>query len=403
MKSNILFITLLKVESIYQKGIYTDLIRKFNNESYNIFVVCPTERRNKQKTFLKVEDNTSILNVKTFNMQKVNIFEKAISTISIEYFFSKAINKYFGDIKFDMILYSTPPITLTNLIFKLKTKHAAKTYLLLKDIFPQNAVDMEMFSKKSFIYNYFRKKEISLYKISDTIGCMSPKNAEYILKHNNYLLRSKVEVNPNSIDLVESENGKNKNKIQNKINIPTNAVSILYGGNLGKPQGIDFLIKILESNISNQNCYFIIVGDGTEFKKLKKWWVSQKKPNVFLAKSLPKDEYDELVLNVDIGLVLLDNRFTIPNFPSRILSYMEAKVPVLLSTDVNTDIGSIAVKNNFGLWCESGNLNLFNENLSELTQSKQYRTTLGLNGYEYLKKNYLVENSFKKIESKIYV
>ena len=36
------------------------------------------------------------------------------------------------------------------------------------------------------------------------------------------------------------------------------------------------------------------------------------------------------------------HRFTIPNYPSRLLSYLEYKKPVLCATDMATDIGSIA-------------------------------------------------------------
>jgi hypothetical protein len=201
MKANILFITLVSVDSIFQKGIYTDLIRKFNKENYQVFVVCPIERKYKKNTYLKIEENVSILNVKTFNIQKTNIFEKAISTISIEYFFGNAINRYFNNIHFDLILYSTPPITLTNLIGKLKKKFNAKTYLLLKDIFPQNAVDLGMIKLNSPTYKYFKKKEEKLYRLSDWIGCMSNKNIEYILNHNEYLNPENVELNPNCIDL----------------------------------------------------------------------------------------------------------------------------------------------------------------------------------------------------------
>ena len=70
----------------------------------------------------------------------------------------RAINKYWRYVKFDLILYSTPPITFNKVICTLKKRWQAKTYLMLKDIFPQNAVDLELFSKNSIVYKLFRKK-----------------------------------------------------------------------------------------------------------------------------------------------------------------------------------------------------------------------------------------------------
>ena len=80
-----------------------------------------------------------------------------------------AIKKYFSNIKFDLILYSTPPVTLVRPIKFIKKRDNAKTYLLLKDIFPQNAVDMGILGRKGIkglLYKYFRKKEKMLYALS---------------------------------------------------------------------------------------------------------------------------------------------------------------------------------------------------------------------------------------------
>src|SRR5699024_8551348 len=103
------------------------------------------------------------------------------------------------NLKFDMIMYSTPPITFNKIIKYFKGSQNSGTYLILKDIFPQNAVDIEMIKKGSFIWRFFRNKETQLYKNSDIIGCMSKGNVDYILKHNNFLSEERLEIFPNAI------------------------------------------------------------------------------------------------------------------------------------------------------------------------------------------------------------
>ena len=100
------------------------------------------------------------------------------------------------------MLYSTPPITFERVVQFIKRRDGAKTYLLLKDIFPQNAVDLKVFGKRSPLYRHFRNKEKKLYKNADYIGCMSPANVEYILRNNPELSKEVVEVCPNSIDIL---------------------------------------------------------------------------------------------------------------------------------------------------------------------------------------------------------
>ena len=181
---NILFLTLHPISDISERGIYTDLTREFIRHGHQIYIVVPAERRFHLPTRIKESDGAKILSVKTLNIQKTNLIEKGLGTLLLEYQYQRAIRKYWENIKFDLILYSTPPITFNRVISSVKRRCEAKTYLLLKDIFPQNAVDLGMFSKDSFVYKLFRKKEERLYQLSDHIGCMSPANVEYVLRHN---------------------------------------------------------------------------------------------------------------------------------------------------------------------------------------------------------------------------
>ncbi|PTJ60129.1 glycosyltransferase WbuB, partial [Mammaliicoccus sciuri] len=142
---NIIFLTLIDFKTTNDYGIYHDFINELKKYSNKIVVVSPNERRNKHITEIISEDKVDILKVKTGNITKTNKIEKGISTLFIEKNFQKAINQYYKHTKFDLIVYSTPPMTFSKLISNLKYKNNAKTYLLLKDIFPQNAVDLKMF------------------------------------------------------------------------------------------------------------------------------------------------------------------------------------------------------------------------------------------------------------------
>ncbi len=396
-KINILFLTVTRIENIENRGIYTDLLRCFIKNGHKVHIVCPTERRFGKETQLIENSNHSILKVKTLNIQKTNIVEKGIGTILLEYQFEKAINKYYRDIKFDLVLYSTPPITLTRIIDKTKKRDGARTYLLLKDIFPQNAVDIGMMSESGLLYKSFRKKERKLYQLSDFIGCMSPANVEFVLKHNTDINAETVEVCPNSVELEKELPVIDKSVQKDKYGIPQESTVFIYGGNLGKPQGLNFLLNVLDSNRNKKDRYFLIVGSGTEYTKIANWFEENKPKNAQLISALPKQNYDELVHSCDVGLIFLDPRFTIPNYPSRLLSYLEYKMPVLMATDVNTDIGSIAQENGYGLWCENGDLDKFNSLLDSLADNRELRTQMGDNGYKFLKENYTVDKSYEII------
>jgi glycosyltransferase involved in cell wall biosynthesis len=397
----ILFLTLAKIDNIEVQGIYTDLLRKFRDNGHEVTIVSPTERKYGDKTKYIQEGGVKILNVWTTNIQKTNLLEKGFTTLFLEFYYYKEIRKYINYIDVDLILYSTPPITLTNLIKRLKNASNAKTYLLLKDIFPQNAVDLNLLKNGGILYNYFRKQEKVLYKISDFIGCMSPANLNYLLENNPEIEKNKLEVNPNSIELRKNSFGLNTD-LYFKYNIPRNKVIFIFGGNLGIPQGIDYLKANIASCKSIKDAFFLIVGDGTEYKNLSIWIEKQDLVNVLLLKELPKSEYDDIIKLSHVGLIFLNPLFTIPNFPSRILTYMQNRLPVICATDLVTDIGEIAVQNNFGFKCLTSDfesffycvINLLNRNLRE---------EMGNNGLEFLKNEYSVEKSYIKIVEKTFI
>lgn len=378
------------MENVNQRGIYTDLVRELSQKGINVYVISPREKRVNLPTEFVKEGNVNILKVKTGNITKTKSFvEKGISTILIEYQYLKAIKKYFNNIKFDMVMYSTPPITFNKIIKYFKRRYNSKTYLILKDIFPQNAVDIGIMKKGSFIWRYFRNKEINLYKNSDIIGCMSKGNLEYILKHNPFLEKDKVEIFPNAIKPIKRIEIRKKNtEILKKYNIPENAILFVYGGNLGKPQGIDFLLEVVDNFYLVENSYLLIVGSGTEFDRIKAHIENNKPKNVSLLNKLPKEEYDELIKSADVGLIFLDRRFTIPNFPSRLTSYMENSLPILAATDVNTDLKDVIRESNSGFWCESGDINSFIEYANKLSTDEELRKEMGLNSRLYLEENY---------------
>ncbi|MDL2241530.1 glycosyltransferase family 4 protein [Bacteroidales bacterium OttesenSCG-928-L03] len=395
---NILFLTISRIDDINNRGIYLDLMRKFKEMGHSIYIATPLERKFRKPTTLVKDENIQILRIKTLNLQKTNFVEKGIGTVLMEYQYLKAIRKYWNDVHFDLILYTTPPITFSKVIRRYKNLYQAKTYLLLKDIFPQNAVDLNIMKEKSFLCRYFRKKEQDLYALSDHIGCMSPANVEFVIKHNPEVDPHKVEVCPNSITLDSKESSTpDRIAIRKKFNIPEQATFFIYGGNLGKPQGVDFLKDILDINKDKTDRYFIIVGSGTEYSKIQGWFDSNRYPNAQLLSALPKVEYDALVQSADVGLILLDKRFTIPNYPSRLLSYLENRIPVLAATDTNTDIGKIAQENNYGLWCENGDIESFNRHLDYYCLYSEKRQQMGHNGYSFLEKNYTSENAYSII------
>ena len=400
---NILFLSISSIPDVRLHSISLDLLREFQRNDHHICILCALEKDNPKSTYLSDEEGFRIVRVRIGGNKKANSIEKGITTIIEPFKYIAAIKQFYSDEKFDLVMYPTPPITQVTTVEFIKKRDGAKSYLLLKDIFPQNAVDIGMMSKsgvKGLLYKYFRGVEKKLYRVSDYIGCMSQANVEYVLKHNPEVDLSKVEVCPNSIKIFDkSVDEETRIRIRNKYNIPLDKKVFVYGGNLGKPQGIPFIIKCIDAVKDYDAAYFIIVGDGSEYGVVKEFVESTKPQNMTLLKKLPKEDYDSLVSACNIGLIFLDHRFTIPNFPSRLLSYLQAKLPVLAVTDVNSDVGQVIEDGSFGWWCESNDVGAFKEKVIIAAESDTEQ--IGNIGFEYLIKHFSVEKQYTTIVAKL--
>lgn len=394
---NVLFLSISAMPHLDGHSISIDLLHEFVRQGHAVTVVCAQAKG--QETALTEEAGCRVLRVKIGGNKKANPIVKGITTLLLPRFYISAIKRYFADVKFDLVLYPTPPITHADTVRFIKKRDGAMSYLLLKDIFPQNAVDIGMMRKsgvKGILYRHFRRKERQLYALSDRIGCMSEANVDYVLRHNPTVSPDKIEVCPNSIEPQDMRISEaDKLAIREKYGVPADKCVFVYGGNLGRPQGIPFVMECLKAQRDNPDAFFLLVGDGTEYRKLEAFMAETKPQNAVLLQKLPKEDYDRLVAACDVGLIFLDHRFTIPNFPSRLLGYMQAGVPVLACTDPNTDIGKVITEGGFGWWCESNDVTAFGDCVKAAIAAD--RGAMVQKELDYLTEHYTVDVAYTTI------
>ena len=293
---NILFLSVYEIKDSDSGYIYADLIREFAKHKHNIFAVTPT----KNSTECLIDGNgVKVIKVKNGQIQKTGKIKKVINLLSLENKTIKAVEKYAKNVKFDMIINMCSNLCFAKTSSYFKKRDQAVNYLLLKDIFPQNAVDIGMMKTTGImgsVYRQFRRKEKKLYNSADYIGCMSQANVVYIATHNPEIDKMKLSIVPNSIEPIDvSLTECEKVAMREKYNIPQDKGVFVYGGNLGRPQGILFIIDCLRSQKENEKIFFLIVGDGTEYSILEQYVENEKPSNVKLMKRLPREDFDRML------------------------------------------------------------------------------------------------------------
>lgn len=372
-------------------NMYTSLVEEFHLHGHEVVVVAP----GKGTTRLTTERGIPVIRVKTLPLKNVPFYIKGISNLLLPFQFGRAVKKYCADRNFDLIVMPTPPITLVDLTAKLKSKYGGRLYLILRDIFPQNAVDLGFMRKGGIVYRYFRSKESKLYNLANYIGCMSPGNIQYIIRHNKYIEIGKVHELKN-FQKSYTGNSPNQNYFKDKYNLRDKFV-VVFGGNMGKPQQIENVLQLAQSCQNHPDILFLLLGEGVQANQIESQIKNQGLENIIFDSTLEKQDYQDLLKSCDIGLISLHKAFTIPNIPSKALDYFNIGMPVLASLDQATDFGHILDEHDMGLWSYAGDNRKFLDNLLLLYRNKELCKRMGRNGRRYFERNLTPDLAYESI------
>lgn len=396
-KINILFLMLSFPNVEKSFNLYTDLVEEFQHNGHNVFVTAPA--LGQEKTGIYKEKELTVLRVSSMNQFPSSKITKGIANVLLPYSFNKAICQHFKNQTFDLVVFSTPTIMTIDVAAKIKKRFKSKLYLILRDIFPQNAVDLSMIRGNGIIHKFFLAKERKLYRLSDYIGCMSQGNIDFVRKQNPEIASNKLHLLPNWQK--RREYVKPESTIREKYNLEGKFIAI-FGGNLGLPQCADNILELAKVHLDKQDVIFLIIGKGTQKQQIIEKVHREKIDNVRILDYLPPNDYKELAGECDLGLVSLSGEFTIPNIPSRTLGYWSAKIPVFAIIDKNTDYGrEILDNNNAGTWCIVGDVENYKKKFEEIYFNDVTRVKMGENGYNTLMNKYNSENAYKTIISVI--
>jgi glycosyltransferase involved in cell wall biosynthesis len=107
-------------------------------------------------------------------------YVRALTEFRLSRILWKKAQTYLAEHPLDLIIYYSPSIFWGSLVKRLKEVFNCKSYLILRDIFPQWSVDAGII-KKGLLYRYLKKRELENYDAADVIGVQSPANMEYFI------------------------------------------------------------------------------------------------------------------------------------------------------------------------------------------------------------------------------
>jgi len=392
---NILFIT--QVWPKYdESNMYSDLITEFSERGHNVCVIALNEKRNKQSTCISNEHGCKIIRVRCGNIQKTNKYEKVISSIFAGPLIEIALKKFSPYKQYDLIIWALSTTLITDSILRIKQRCGSRLYLLLKEYWPQDLVDLGAIRDGGLIYKYFKYIESKMLYSSDFIGTCSKAGIKYV--NDRYIgLKKRLEVCPHCEKPKHIE-ATMRNYIRKKYDLPIDKCIFLFGGNFGVSQGVDDMITCISSTLNSDDVFFLLIGSGTEFNKVQDRFADIDNSKIKVMNTVPQKEFFDIAVSCDVGMIFLYKNYNVPNVPGKFVTYLNAELPILAAVDRTTDIGVIIEDNYCGIQMLNGDTTKFSKAI-EVFVNKEERSKMSRNAKKLMLMKYTPSKCYEVINS----
>lgn len=368
-----------------------DLGVELHQRGHSVLVLTPSDMVSEPLT-TSMEDNLLIARVKAGRIKGANNTVRALREMQLSKNLWHRARHFLYENPCDLILFYSPSIFFGPLVSKLKSLWGCPAYLILRDIFPEWAVDAGIL-RRGLLYRFFRRMETRQYQTADLIAVQSPGNLEYFARaFTRNQFRLKVLYNwalLTEIDLPHT-NWRTRLGLEEKV-------VFFYGGNIGVAQDIDNLLRLAVRLAQRTNIHFLLVGSGSEMARLNNSIAAQGLRNIQVLPAVSQKEYLSMISEFDVGLISLDARLKTHNIPGKLLSYLYWGLPVLASVNPGNDLFDLLNGNRAGFCLVNGD----HENLAtaaqRLVDQPDLRSEMGKNARRLLEQTFSAEVAANQI------
>ena len=156
----------------------SDLAGEFVSAGHSVVVVAPDDTLS-ARCSVSESGGVTVLRVRSGRIKGASLVKRGLNEAMLSWSIWRGGRKYFRRNPCDLVVFYSPSIFFGGVVRKLKKLWGCGAYLILRDIFPQWAVDAGVLRRGGPAWKFFRKRELAQYAIADIIAVQSPANLEH--------------------------------------------------------------------------------------------------------------------------------------------------------------------------------------------------------------------------------
>jgi glycosyltransferase involved in cell wall biosynthesis len=223
----------------------------------------------------------------------------------------------------DIVLVSTPPITLALPALAGALRHRARLVLDVRDVYPEIAVKLGVWKRESLLTRVVSFVSEQLYRKASVIFAMTRTAAQEIGSHG--VASEKIVVAPNGFDRVASV-------AQPFVQRSNGEFVIAYAGNMGVATGMHVVLDAAGQLEPAADYQFLLVGGGSECGDVAQRIEREQLDNVTLLGAQPREIAAAIVRDADVSLVPL-KRGVDDCVPTKLFDALAQGTPVIVCAD----------------------------------------------------------------------
>ena len=152
-----------------------DLSAEFVAQGHAVVVLVPDATIDEPWS---VEDinGVQVLRLKAFQTKDIGYVRRTVAEFLMPFIMVRNFrHSPFADVHWDGVVWYSPTIFLGPIANALKKSSHCRSYLIIRDIFPEWAVDMGLLGR-GLPYGFFKAIERFQYSVADVIGVQTPAN-----------------------------------------------------------------------------------------------------------------------------------------------------------------------------------------------------------------------------------